>query len=962
MIRVDPPKSLTDRIARFEDQWSTYHAPSYNEASLRVDFLDALFGKDCLGWDVHNDSQVSERYKDVVVEEPVAIGGHTKRTDYVFRVGGTSKFIVEAKKPSVNVLTDADAAFQLRQYGWNKHLNLCVLTNFESFVVYDVRKPPKPTDGPNVGRVGAPLSYKELASKWEQLASIFSKDSVLKGRFDDEAEKVERQGDEPVDAYFLKQIESWRKDLATRLKLRNQELTQPELNFAVQAILDRIIFLRICEDRGVEPKGRLRACLSGRGVYSRLVELFRLADQRYNSGLFHFEAERGRASGEDRLTPHLVVEDEVLAGVLRDLYDSPYDFRHIPLEVLGQVYEQFLGKVIVVTDKRARVEPKPEVRKAGGVFYTPQYVVDYLVKNTLGRRLDGLTLEQAPNLKVLDPACGSGSFLLQAYQYLLDWYLDQYSKEPKKWKDRIVRTGSETFALSSKERCNILLTHLYGVDIDSQAVEVTKLALLLKALEKTPGEAIDRQLRLLHERALPDLDANIKRGNSIVDSDFYSVRQTTLLESASEHPVDVFPWEREFPSIFARPDPGFDVIIGNPPYIPIEMIGTAEKRYLESRHKELERKYDSSVIFLLAMLAKLRGSGRLGFISSVTWQTGENFARVRETLFRQFGLERLINLPYNVFKDAYVDTGVYSISATPTTEYGIYRYPKNEKRPNLDDVRFEIVPTSLIVGPEFKLVLDPAASALLSRLSSAPSTEPLGQLTISTQGLAAGRFAVSKQSLKGTTYPFLEGGQVYRYAFDPASVVNVDMSEHRSLIQHYEARPKILVRRVVSRDDRLLCAYFDRPMVFKKDINPFTVTDSRVAPMCLLGILNSRLMSYLYLNTSSIATKDDFRQTTLAELRRLPIRLPRPANRTDQDRCERIGSLSAQLQSLCGELASLRTEGERVTLRRRLDALDAQLEGEVSSLYSLAQEEIELVERGTKPAAWRSGLAAARAG
>ncbi|EQD68364.1 type II restriction enzyme, methylase subunit, partial [mine drainage metagenome] len=168
-------------------------------------------------------------------------------------------------------------------------------------------------------------------------------------------------------------------------------------------------------------------------------------------------------------------------------------------------------------------------------------------------------------LKVLDPACGSGSFLLQAYQYLLDWYLDQYSQNPKKWKDRIVRTGSETFSLSSRERSRILLNNIYGVDIDSQAVEVTKLSLLLKALEKTPGEAIDLQLRLLHERALPDLEANIKRGNSIVGSDFYSTRQTTLLEPVSDHAVDVFQWEREFPPIFERPDPGFDVIIGNPP-------------------------------------------------------------------------------------------------------------------------------------------------------------------------------------------------------------------------------------------------------------------------------------------------------------------------------------------------------------------------------------------------------------
>jgi hypothetical protein len=567
MSGLTAPQSIIQRVERYDSNLATYRSTQYNEASLRVDFLDSFFGMDGLGWDVHYDLDVAERYKDVVVEEPVAIGSHTKRTDYVFRIGGVSKFVVEAKRPSVNILTDSDAAYQLKSYGWNKHLNLCVLTNFEHFAIYDVRKPPKLGDEPRVGRIRAPYSYKDYLTKWGEIASIFSKDSVLKGRFDAEAEKTERPGNEPVDKYFLKAIEAWRHALAPHLKLRNQDLTQPELNSSVQTILDRMIFLRICEDRGVEPRGRLKACASGEGVYGRLLDLFRLADQRYNSGLFHFEAERGRPSAPDELAPRLVVDDEILRGILLQLYDSPYDFREIPLEVLGEVYEQFLGKVIVVTEKRARVEEKPEVKKAGGVFYTPQYVVSQIVGHTLGKLVAGKTPEEIFQLKIVDPACGSGSFLLGVYQYLLDWYLEEYSKDPKKWRSRIVEVGNKTYVLTPEERVRILLNSIFGVDIDPQAVEVTKLSLLLKVLEKTPGEVIDRQLKLAHARALPDLGSNVRCGNSLLD---YRQLGNRLLGDDERRRVNPFDWKTEFPTAFARG--GFDAVVGNPPYVRIQTM------------------------------------------------------------------------------------------------------------------------------------------------------------------------------------------------------------------------------------------------------------------------------------------------------------------------------------------------------------------------------------------------------
>jgi len=184
--------------------------------------------------------------------------------------------------------------------------------------------------------------------------------------------------------------------------------------------LDRIIFLRICEDRGIEPYGQLQNLLNHPDIYESLVTLYRKADQRYNSGLFHFKRESDRPDGHDDWTPKLIVDDKVLKDIFKGLYypESPYEFSVIPVEILGQVYERFLGKVIRLTAGRhVRIEEKPEVKKAGGVYYTPSYIEDYIVKNTVGKLLEGKTVKKAEKLRVLDPACGSGSFLLGAYFY-----------------------------------------------------------------------------------------------------------------------------------------------------------------------------------------------------------------------------------------------------------------------------------------------------------------------------------------------------------------------------------------------------------------------------------------------------------------------------------------------------------------------------------------------------------------
>jgi hypothetical protein len=585
-----PPQIVVELVDAFERNLEAYTSPQYKEAEVRAEFIDPFF--EALGWDVQNKRKYAESYKDVIHEPSLENEQSSRAPDYSFQPGGQVKFYVEAKKPSVHLDRDSGAAHQVRMYGWTKQLPVSILSNFSEFAVYDCRFDPVITDPPSVARV-LYLTYREYLDRWDELSSLFSPEAVFKGSFDRFVETRKRRGAAPFDERFLDDMEEWRKRLAENIASRNAALSQRDINYAVQQTIDRIIFLRICEARGIEPFGRLRGFANSEGVYSGLISYFRAADDAYNSGLFHFRREHGREI-PDELTPGIRIDDVVLRHVIKQLYwpDRPYAFEVVPAEILGQVYERFLGKVIYLTPShRARVDQKPELKKAAGVFYTPTYVVSYIVANTVGRLLKNKNWKQATNVHILDPACGSGSFLLGAYEYLLSWYRDQYVSEgPENHKKRLYQTPAG-WKLTINEKKQILLNNIFGVDIDTQAVEVTKLSLLLKVLEGESEQTV--KPRLIKEPALPDLDRNIKCGNSLIDPDFYKKFQMHSLDEEEKQRINAFNWISEFSNVMPA---GFDVVIGNPPYG--YMIPELDQQYFALKYKHQEYQKDLYLLFM----------------------------------------------------------------------------------------------------------------------------------------------------------------------------------------------------------------------------------------------------------------------------------------------------------------------------------------------------------------------------
>jgi len=681
------PDSVLKLVETFATHREHYLSSGYNETELRREFLDPFFK--ALGWDIDNEQGYADAYKDVIHEDAIKIGGYTKAPDYCFRIGGQRKFFLEAKKPAVDIKDDTEPAYQLRRYAWSAKLPLSILSDFEELAVYDSRVRPKPGDKATTART-LYFRCEEYAERWDELADIFSREAVLKGSFDKYAEtSKKKRGTAEVDDAFLEEIERWRDVLARNFALRNPDLTVRDLNFAVQKTIDRLIFLRICEDRGTEDYGRLARLQNGANAYPRLLEEFRRADDRYNSGLFHFRSEKSRASAPDTLTTSLALDDKVIRDIVKNLYypDSPYEFSVLSADILGQVYEQFLGKTIRLTSgHQAKIEEKPEVRKAGGVYYTPKYIVDYIVENTLGRQLNGpdaenqkpIPVSQADKLKVVDPACGSGSFLIVAYQYLLDWHRDQYSldaetleedegkikRHPGGKSPKIYQAKGGEWKLTTPERKRILLNNIHGVDIDSQAVEVTKLSLLLKVLEGETQQNLQRDFLAERQRILPDLGNNIKCGNSLIGPDFYDQPEMELLDDEARYRVNIFDWESAFPEVFKQG--GFDALIGNPPWG--ASFSEEELSYLrESFSKIIVRMIDSFMYFVALSLKKLTKSGICGLIVPDVILYQKDNEKIRNLILTEYNMLQAVNTG-NVFRKVTRPCAIVVVENAPSSD------------------------------------------------------------------------------------------------------------------------------------------------------------------------------------------------------------------------------------------------------------------------------------------------------
>lgn len=931
------PQALKDIITRFSLHYDSYKQPQYNETQLRQEFLDSFF--ECLGWDVNNNSGKSESYKDVVLETRVRVQGKTKNPDYAFRIGGRPVFFVEAKKPAVFIKNEILPALQVRRYGWSAKLPISILTDFEEFSIYDTSIKPKNNDNAGVARIFY-CRFDEYEKHWNSyIYPLIAKENIEKGSVEYFSNSDKKQGTSPVDEEFLKDIEGWREMLASNLA-KNNKLNEDEINFATQIIIDRILFLRIAEARQIENEGHLQSIAkSTKDLYATLIKHFQNADDKYNSGLFNFQ--------NDVITKDLKIDPLTLEGIIKRLYyPAPYEFSIMPSDILGSVYERFLGKVIRFTSHhRIKIEEKPDVKKAGGVYYTPIFIVKYIVENTLGVLCEGASQEFVKGIKICDPACGSGSFLLEAYSYLLQWHEEKLKNK-----------------LSIDKKKEILINNIFGVDIDPQAVEVTKLSLLLKALEGENESSIADHSSFFKQKALPDLDKNIQSGNSLIANDIYSSLLDSLLPEKRK--INAFDWEKGFKDIFVNG--GFDVVIGNPPW------GADIDDYLEyfsnyySRSTKSHK--DSFKLFIEKGLGILKPEGLLGYIVPSSFMFQSRYVDIRRHLRDDSQINKLWNVGDKVFGPKVVAPSAVVIAEkkNPDDNHEVLMLDtsliknNNERIKKIQSIDYQTIKQKL-----FKETIE---ENFVSFYRPLKSNEIFLEDVVDCQdcGIKHQRKGTGLEDKGNSDMPLriyyegkMQDKKDYQFIIGKninATGWNVIISDKRYLRHNYKNFLKKnesvyfnentlnLDEKIIWRQtsDRIRAAIIGK-FYFANTIQCGVVKDKKYNAKYVLGLMNSKFLNYIYMETLK-TTGRVFPQVTLGKVKKLPFRTIDFSNPAEKSQHDKMVSLVENIMALYENKVTMRTPIEQKQFERQLESLTSDINHLVYELYNLTPDQIITIE------------------
>jgi type I restriction-modification system DNA methylase subunit len=912
-------EELKDKFAKlvFDFQLTNYR--NLGESQTRLSFIDKFWNY--LGWDVSNLEQVQVEVTD----------RKHKRPDYRFIKNKKTAFFVEAKKPAED-LRNPKHIYQTKLYCWNGGVPLAILTDFEEFRPFRALGKPKPEDG-NKGLIKQfDITFEAYPDLAYELLNNFGREAVLGGSLDALVKPTKLELRDTVDKNFLITLSQWRIDLATEINKSNNFANEFELSEAVQRILDRLVFLRILQDRDIETLDYIRLISSFKvgDAYREFVKICKQLAPKYNGLIFNSHP----------LSENLKVESTLFKRIVKELVyeDSPYRFDEMPVEVLGTIYERFLGDEINFNKKgKVVIDAKPEVRKAGGVYYTPQYIVEYIVQNTVGKLLEKCkTPDEVSKLKILDPACGSGSFLLGAFDLLIKWHEDYFSANPGK---AVEKSGKQSYLLAypdsagqtkltARMKGKILQNNIYGVDLDKQATEVAQMSLYIKVLE---GMANESQMSLgFRDAILPKLDDNIKCGNSLIGTDFIKEDFFGLSEK-EKHKINPFDWEENFP--FIKETGGFDAVIGNPPYgaLFIDYL----KPYLKNNYRDSDIELESYLMFIEKSLMLIKDKGLFGYIIPSNLLTNTRFYKIRKRIIDQTRIDKLIDLGSGVFQEASVDTMVLIFQKGFEMKNIFDGYVGNiELMDNIDYKTFSQDEFKKNESFIFNIYASEKDLSIIQKI--ARKGVPLSDFINFYRGIEFGYKSdyVSNSRVNNNYKPLIAGRCINRYSLVfENQFVNYDENDISNFKERriYEEN-KILMRRI---GKRIIAIYDDEKYYNVCDVYNL-LPKNQINLKFLLGILNSKLISY-YLDINFKNAKKLFPKIPIKYLEKLPI--------AQAKRESEIISLVELMLKLHKDLQTA-NNFDRKHIENYIKTTDKQIDALVYELYGLTEEEIKIVENG----------------
>ncbi len=1005
-------------VSDFGDQLAYYKSPDFDETTNRQRFIDPLFA--ALGWDVadedrrgpfadvlleyslrrpnvdanqltlDHDEAEDQRIEDALASREAVEYIGVRRPDYSFRIQGERRFFVEAKRPSVEI-SSPRPIYQVKSYGWSARTLVAVLTDFEEWLVFDCRYRPV-LEEPLTGLLPEfRLSFRQYVDAWDLLWNTFSREAVADGSLDRYvATLADRRGELPVDQAFLADLGRWRQQLARDLAEQNPELDVWQLNDATQLTLDRLVFIRVCEDRRLEPTEVLRPLLASDSPYEDFIHAIVPLRENYNGGLLDPDS-----IDDLRVTPITFKQ------IVRGLYTpwSPYRFDVLGVEILGSIYERALASIITLDgERRVKIEVKPEVRKAGGVYYTPQWVVDEIVRRTIDPLIEGRRPRDLAKFRVLDPACGSGSFLIGAFSRLIQHFENYYTAHPTVDRRSHFRDEQGIERLTASTKAGLLRNSIFGVDVDPAAVEVTTMSLYLKSLESDAPEYVRTQMSL-SGAILPSLAENIRVGNSLISTDFFAQEVLTELDDYEEHRLRPFKWassDEGFGRVFD--DGGFDVVIGNPPYFNIDSTygaGHPVPAYLRTHYADVWLDKTDVYYYFLRRGAEL-ATKRLGFIVSRAFLEADKAKRVRAWLADNARLDRLVDFDgFFVFPDAGIATAIAVFDTSTRHEDAVTAVQRlgtgaTSPREVIDGMRRETDPFEVF---ERKGTLDgrpwrfpnPYVAELFDKIDS--RGEHLTRLCILGQGMQTGangvfgkldaervkRFELPMSLLKprarnSDIHRFhVSGGDEFVLYLEEVSSFEKLPAAVRKYLELPQNKEKLEARAAYKRGDcewwrftwplhqdhyrgpRLISPYRTGHNRFALDevFSWLTLTDTTVAfrrphvredDRYLLGVLNSRLMTFRFRGLGKLTGPNMWEafDNSIAEL---PIRRIDFTTEVDRMLHDRVVELVRGIEHSLSVRDAATFTSERSLARRRVEALLEELDAVVLDLYGIEENE-----------------------
>jgi len=935
MTKEEARQKVAELVAKYEGLRPS-EIKTFHEAKTKQGFIEPLFR--ALGWDFDDINEVTP-------EERASNG----RVDYAFKLNGVSQFYLEAK-PLRADLTRAEYAKQAVTYAYNKGVTWAALSDFERLIVY-------------VAQTGKPfinLAGNKYLTEFDDLW-LLSKESFQKNALVEKAEKYSalplRLG---IEQRLFNQLRQWREELFNQVYHYNKHLSPNQIDEVIQRLFNRLIFIRSCEDRRIEERvllGALHEWQAGRrkGEFVEQVRrIFSDFDGYYDSDLF-----------AHHITDWVFIEGTTLERIMNGLYEVPggmasYDFSIIDADILGAVYEQYLGHVAAIVKQRAKeaqarmelglpaeetfeITAKRQRRKEQGIYYTPKFVTNYIVKETVGRFLKERSYNEIRNIKILDPACGSGSFLIRAYDELLNYHAYQ--------------RGKAVAELDQWERRPILTGNIFGVDLDMQAVEIARLNLLLGSLAR--------------RETLPSLADNIRQGNSLI-----SGREEELKKYFGNNWRDKKPfnWEEEFKDLMAQG--GFDVVIGNPPYLRVSGINEDIDRYIRTHFETVFGHFDYYIAFLERSVKLLKDGGLLGFIVPNKFLVRNYAKRFRSWLLDNATLVRLVDFSaIPVFGDAsiYPVIIVLSRSAAKTetrTPLSVARMTPRTFTAflNTGDITYSSVEQKNLGANKyctFDISIIGNEETVFRRIER--GAEPLGAFAKALTGTPAinlfyrwGELLCSQEDVAEDekALPFINVSNVSRYAISWGKKIRAAKRRlsapylrfHSEYVGENKWRvfcinPKIVVagtakRLTVALDEVGYANLSLYAIVDWESKRPYHIN-------YLLALINSTLLNFWFSKKfGSTHMAGGYITYNGIYLEQLPIRridFGKPAEKKKHDS---LVALVERMLELNKRLAPMRNSGsnEETELLRQIERTDKEIDSLVYDLYGLTEEERKIVE------------------